>query len=93
VSDTISALCATIRGRKENPKEGSYTSHLFAQGMVEISKKVGEEAVEVVVASHAQSDERVIYESADLVYHLLVLLTERGLTWEQVEEELRSRFK
>ncbi len=93
MSDTISALNATIRERKENPKEGSYTSHLFSEGLIEISKKVGEEAVEVVVASHAQSDDRVIYESADLIYHLLVLLTERGLTWEQVEEELRNRFK
>ena len=65
---------------------------LFAAGRQEILKKVGEEAVEVVLAGAMQEDERVVYESADLVYHLLVMLAERGLCWSDVESELRRRF-
>jgi phosphoribosyl-ATP pyrophosphohydrolase len=93
VSQTIDALLATIQDRKEHPKEGSYTCRLFAEGPVEILKKVGEEAVEVVTAGALQSDDRVVYESADLIYHLLVLLVSRGLTWADVEAELARRFK
>ena len=93
MSDTLTALQATIVDRKEHPREGSYTCRLFAAGEVEILKKVGEEAVEVVVAGALQDDERVVYESADLIYHLLVALVARGLTWQQVEQELSRRFK
>ncbi len=71
---------------------GSYTADLFRKGENEIVKKVGEEAVEVVVAVKGETDDRVIYESADLVYHLLVLLAWKGLTWQEVEEELARRF-
>ncbi len=92
MSETIEALSATIRDRQDNPREDSYTCGLFAAGRTEILKKVGEEAVEVVVAGALQDDGRVLYESADLVYHLLVMLIERGLGWAEVEEELRRRF-
>ncbi|NLX43834.1 MAG: phosphoribosyl-ATP diphosphatase, partial [Chloroflexi bacterium] len=88
VSETISQLQATIIDRREHPKEGSYTCRLFAAGDVEILKKVGEEAVEVVVAGALQENDRVVYESADLIYHLLVALVARGLTWQDVEAEL-----
>ncbi len=92
MSETIRALSATIADRRAHPREGSYTASLFAAGREEILKKVGEEAVEVVVAGALQDDERVLYETADLVYHLLVMLAERGLAWEDVEAELRRRF-
>jgi len=75
--------------RKEMP-EGSYTTKLFAKGLPEIAKKVGEEAVEVVLSA-SQEKQRSIEESADLLYHLLVFLTQREITLGDVMEELRSR--
>lgn len=84
-------LFAVIQSRKQNPPPGSYTARLFTQGEDEILKKVGEEAMEVVLAGKGQSNRRLIEESADLLYHLLVLLAYRGLTWEDVEAELRRR--
>jgi len=93
VSDIIGALTETIRDRQAHPHEGSYTCKLLTAGREEILKKVGEEAVEVVVAGAMQDDGRVLYETADLVYHLLVMLAERGLDWRDVEAELESRFK
>ncbi|MCO6449325.1 MAG: phosphoribosyl-ATP diphosphatase [Caldilineales bacterium] len=88
----LEQLWATIKSRQVNPPEGSYTAYLFQQGENEILKKVGEEAVEVILAAKGEGDERVIYESADLVYHLMVLIAERDLQWEQVEAELARRF-
>lgn len=93
MSDTLSTLQATILDRKVHPREGSYTCALLRAGESEILKKLGEEAVEVVVAGALQGDDRMIYESADLVYHLLVALVAKGLTWEAVESELARRFK
>ena len=84
-------LESIICSRKANPRAGSYTCRLFAQGIDEIAKKVGEEAIEVIVAATNQSDERVTKESADLIYHLLVLLAQRGVSWASVEAELASR--
>jgi len=92
MSETIEILSATICDRQAHPIEGSYTCRLFASGRAEILKKVGEEAAEVVVAGALQDDGRVLSESADLVYHLLVMLIERGLSWQDVEAELRRRF-
>ncbi len=89
----IEKLQATVIDRQEHPREGSYTCELFAAGEAEILKKLGEEAVEVVVAASLQGDDRVIYESADLVYHLLVALVAKGLRWEDVEAELAKRFR
>ncbi len=89
----IPALYALIEDRRRNAPPGSYTAALFEKGRVEIVKKVGEEAVEVVVAATAQTRERVVYESADLIYHLLVLLVEQGVAWAEVEAELVQRRK
>lgn len=89
----IPALYDLIRARRDNPPPGSYTSSLFEKGRVEIVKKLGEEAVEVVVAATAQTRDRVVYESADLIYHLLVLLVEQGVAWEEIEAELAKRRK
>ncbi len=69
----------------------SYTARLLAAGEDEIVKKVGEEAVEVILAAKGQGDARLVEESADLVYHLLVLLLSRGLSWADVEAELDRR--
>ncbi len=80
-----------ILARRENPPPGSYTARLFATGEDEIVKKVGEEAVEVILAVKGQGDEQVISEVADLFYHTLVLLAARGLTLADVEAELERR--
>lgn len=93
MSQVIEALTQTIQDRKLHPREGSYTCKLFAAGQGEILKKVGEEAAEVVVAGALESDERLVYETADLVYHLLVMLAARGLSWAEVEAELQRRFR
>ncbi len=80
-----------IEERRLQPREGSYTAALFAGGEDLILKKVGEEAMEVILATKGQGNERVIEEVADLFYHLLVLLSWRGLRLEDVEAELRRR--
>jgi phosphoribosyl-ATP pyrophosphohydrolase len=93
VSNTIPELEATIADRRDHPREGSYTCRLFAQGEAEILKKLGEEAVEVIVAAALQDRQRVVYEGADLIYHLLVALAAKEITWQEIEDELRRRFK
>ncbi len=93
MSETLDQLWAVIQDRRLNPREGSYTSSLFARGISEIAKKVGEEGVETAIASLAEDDGRVLAEAADLIYHLMVLLASRNLHWAQVEQELASRFR
>jgi phosphoribosyl-ATP pyrophosphohydrolase/phosphoribosyl-AMP cyclohydrolase len=93
MSETIETLWATIEDRKRNAPPGSYTASLFTAGLPRIAQKVGEEAVETAIAAITQSDDRVIAEMADLVYHCLVLLSARGLQWSEVEAELAQRFK
>ena len=89
----LKTLEATIRDRLANPRPGSYTQQLVQAGEDEIVKKVGEEAVEVVLAVKGQGDARVISEVADLVYHTLVLLASRGLSLADVEAELERRHR
>ena len=89
---TIDQLFTTIQSRKAEMPEGSYTAFLFEKGENEVLKKIGEEAVEIIIAAKGEGDERVLYESADLIYHLLVLLAARDLNWQQVEAELAKRF-
>jgi phosphoribosyl-ATP pyrophosphohydrolase len=90
---TLDSLYQVILSRKENPTEGSYTAQLFAKGENEILKKMGEEAVEVIIAAKGESDERVLYELADFLYHTSVFLAGRGLTWADVDVELARRFR
>lgn len=78
----------TIADRKENPKEGSYTNYLFDKGIDKILKKIGEEATEVVIAAKNPNPEEVKYEIADFLYHAMVLMVEKGLTWEDIVKEL-----
>lgn len=91
MSDVLETLFATILDRKANPHPGSYTARLLDAGEDEILKKVGEEAMEVILAAKGQGDERVVSEVADLFYHLLVLLASRDLTLSDVEAELVRR--
>ncbi len=88
---TLAELFALIESRRANAPAGSYTARLFAAGEDEIVKKVGEEAIEVILAAKGQGDERVVAEVADLFYHALVLLAARGLTLADVEAELARR--
>lgn len=90
---TLPDLFELIASRRENAPPGSYTASLFAAGEDEIVKKVGEEAIEVVLAVKGQGNQRVVEEVADLFYHTLVLLAARGLTLAQVEAELDRRHK
>ena len=91
--ETLQGLYELIAARKLNAPAGSYTASLFAKGEDEIVKKVGEEAVEVVVASKGQGPERLVSEAADLIYHLLVLLVEKDVPWPDVVAELERRRK
>ena len=89
--DILRELYSVIIDRKEHPVEGSYTNYLFDKGTDKISKKLGEEAVEVVIAASQRDRKEIICEIADLEYHLLVLMADRGITLDDVETELRSR--
>jgi len=79
--------------RKNELPKGSYTTKLFKKGIDKISQKLGEEAVELVIASKNKKQEEVIYESADLIYHLLVLLAEKDIPLDRVIQELKIRVK
>ena len=93
MSDVVEQLFATIEERKAAMPQGSYTVELFEDGENEILKKIGEEAVEVIIAAKAEGDDRILYEMADMLYHSLVLLSARGLSWQDLETELEKRFK
>ena len=90
---SIQWLFDVIEDRKNHPTEKSYTTTLFAEGLPKIAQKVGEESAEVIVASLAQDNQRLIEEVADLTYHTLVLLSARGLTPADVLAELETRHK
>ena len=93
MADILAELYSTILDRKQSPRPGSYTNSLFSAGEDEIVKKVGEEAIEVIVAAKGQTEQRLVEETADLVYHLWVLLAWRGVTPEQVLAELERRHR
>lgn len=93
MADILNQLFATIESRKSSAPADSYTAKLFAAGENEMVKKIGEEAVEVIVAAKGESDARVVSEVSDLIYHAMVLLSARGIEWRAVEEELARRFR
>ena len=78
-------------GRKQEKKEGSYTTYLFEKGLDKILKKVGEESTEVIIAGKAEDKKETIYEIADLAYHVMVLMVQMGISLEDVQKELASR--
>jgi phosphoribosyl-ATP pyrophosphohydrolase/phosphoribosyl-AMP cyclohydrolase len=89
----ILQLEAIVADRYENPKEGSYINKLRTKGLNKIAQKVGEEGVETVIAALAETETDLINESSDLVFHLLVLLREKGLSLEQIAKNLEGRHK
>lgn len=89
----LNAVFDLIEKRKKEMPEGSYTTYLFNSGIDKICKKIGEEATEVVIAAKDADNAQVQYESADLLYHLLVLLSFLDMRPEQIEEELLSRYE
>ncbi len=82
---------AIILDRKANPKEGSYTNYLFDKGLDKILKKIGEEATEIVIAAKNPDAEEIKYEISDFLYHMMVLMAEKGVTWEEITQELSQR--
>lgn len=81
----------TIIDRRENPREGSYTNYLFDQGIDKILKKFGEEATETVIAAKNPDPSEIKYEISDLMYHMMVLMADKGITWEDITRELAER--
>ena len=88
---SIEDLMQLIKGRKTEKKEGSYTTYLFDKGLDKILKKVGEECTEVIIAAKDQNKGETVYEIADLVYHVLVLMVEAGIDTKDIIKELASR--
>ena len=89
----LNELFRIVKDRLENPLKGSYTNQLLEEGYQLIAQKVGEEAVEVIIAAGKQGRQRVIEESADLIYHLFVLLVNQEIDLQDVEAELERRHK
>lgn len=90
-NETLKGLYETIRQRKENIEEGSYTCYLFQQGLDKILKKCGEECTEMVIAAKNQDNTELSNEMSDLIYHMMVLMVEAGLTLEDVGAVLEER--
>lgn len=87
----LQAVYDVVLDRMQNPKEGSYTNYLLDKGVEKIAKKVGEEATETVIAAIKDSRTEICYEASDLLYHLLVLLAQKGIALEEVWSELAAR--
>ena len=84
-------VSAVIEDRKIHPKEGSYTNYLFDKGIDKILKKLGEEATEIVIAAKNPNPNEIKYEISDFLYHMMVLMAEKGVTWEEITAELAKR--
>jgi len=91
--EILESLYKIIKSRKEELPEGSYTAELFKRGEDRILQKVGEEAIETILALKSGRKEEAIYETADLLYHLIVALVEKGITLDEVLSELKRRMK
>ena len=87
----MDALMELIRGRKTKPQEGSYTTYLFQKGLDKILKKIGEESTEVIIAANDNDPKETIYEISDLVYHVMVMMIQQGISLEDIRRELSSR--
>ncbi len=91
MNDTLSGLYEVVKDRQNNPQEGSYTCYLFEKGLDKILKKCGEECSEMIIAAKNQDNDELKNEISDLVYHVLVLMAERGLPLEDVQAVLEER--
>ena len=88
---SVEGLYDLLKGRKENPQEGSYTTYLFEKGIDKILKKVGEECTEVIIGAKNDDKAETVYEIADLAYHVMVAMVEMGISVEDIKKELASR--
>ena len=91
MNDVWKQLYQVVQDRKASPQEGSYTCYLFDKGLDKILKKVGEECTEIVIAAKNPDKEEIKYEISDFLYHAMVLMVEKGVTWEDITEELAKR--
>lgn len=89
--EILSALYATVENRRDNPKEGSYTCYLLDKGIDKILKKVGEECSETIIAAKNGNNGETVYEIADLIYHLMVMMVSQGIPLDDVLKELDKR--
>ena len=87
----LDSVFEVIKDRKANPREGSYTNYLFDKGLDKILKKVGEEATEMVIAAKNEGSNEIVYEMSDFLYHMMVLMAEKNVSWEDVTDELSRR--
>ena len=87
----LDSVYSVIADRKVNPREGSYTNYLFDKGLDKILKKCGEEATEITIAAKNENGNEIVYEMADYLYHMMVLMVEKGVSWEDVTDELARR--
>jgi len=93
LQDIIHKLADTIRDRRLNPKDGSYTNYLFEKGIDKILKKIGEESAEIIIAAKNPINEELVYEICDFVYHLMVLMEIRDVSIDDIIRELSKRYK
>ena len=91
MNDTLKNLYAVVQDRKANPQEGSYTCYLFDKGLDKILKKVGEECAETIIAAKNGVQEETVGEISDLIYHLTVMMVQKGIPLEAVMAELDTR--
>ena len=87
----LDSVYNVIADRKVNPREGSYTNYLFDKGLDKILKKCGEEATEITIAAKNANGNEIVYEMADYLYHMMVLMVEKGVSWEDVTDEFARR--
>jgi len=91
IGEILDELYGVIQDRRKNPKEGSYTNYLFTKGIDKMCKKLGEESAEVIIAAKNNNAAEVTYEAGDLLYHLLVILVEQGVSLDDIYTELKKR--
>ncbi len=91
MNNTLENLYGVVQNRKNNPQEGSYTCYLFEKGLDKILKKVGEECAETIIAAKNGENSETVYEIADLIYHLTVMMADLGINVNDVMEELDKR--
>ena len=91
IGEIMDEVYAVICDRKAHPKEGSYTNYLFSKWLDKMCKKIGEESSEVIIAAKNDSRSELVYEISDLIYHIEVIMVNKGITLDEIHDELRNR--
>ncbi len=91
IKNTLEKVYDVIQDRRSHPKEGSYTNYLFEKGLDKMLKKLGEESTEIVIAAKNEDKREIVYEMADYLYHLMVVMAEKEITWQEISDELDRR--